>query len=165
MNILRFCTRSPVLSAVAAAAFIAMVTAASFTVLDSKNSPVAIAAQNTNSLEPLKNSMIAEGSDVLTMVNVITPASGSQDEAILLLKAAMADEMRYQPGFISANIHRSLDSEHIVVYAQWQDLSSVEDAVKVIQSGGAPTMAQVFSIAQPDFHPYEVVSVHTAPTQ
>lgn len=105
---------------------------------------------------------ISVDSGVLTMVNVLTPAAGKQSETIQLLQAGMDEEMGRQPGFISSTIHRSLDSEHVVVYAQWRDQASVNAAVKVIQGGGAPNMAKVFSIAQPDFHPYRVESVHPA---
>lgn len=101
---------------------------------------------------------------VLTMVNVLTPASGKQLETIQILQTGMNETMRHQPGFISANIHRSLNSEHVVVYAQWKDQASVGEASKLIQSGKAPNMAKVFSIAQPAYHPYEVVSVHRAST-
>ena len=98
----------------------------------------------------------------LTMVNVLTAAPGKQDEAIRLLQAGMDQEMSRQPGFISSSIHKSLNSDNIVVYAQWKDQASVDAAVAVIQGGGAPNMAEVFSVAQPEYHPYSVVSVHLA---
>ncbi len=96
------------------------------------------------------------------MINVLTPAPGKQDEAIRLLQAGMEKEMSLQPGFLSSSIHKSLNSENVVVYAQWKDQASVDAAVKVIQGGGAPNMAEVFSVAQPEYHPYKVVSVHLA---
>jgi heme-degrading monooxygenase HmoA len=108
------------------------------------------------------SSTIDPSAGILTMVNVLTPAPGKQSETIQLLQSGMDETMRYQPGFISANIHRSLNSEHVVVYAQWKDLASVEAAGKLIQEGKAPNMATVFTIAQPAYHPYEVVSVHPA---
>lgn len=109
-------------------------------------------------------STIAPDAGVLTMVNVLTPASGKQSETIQLLQAGMDETMRHQPGFISANIHRSLNSEHVVVYAQWKNQESVGAAAKLIQGGKAPNMAKVFTIAQPAYHPYKVVSVHPAST-
>lgn len=99
---------------------------------------------------------------VLTMVNVITPAAGKQDETLAKLQAGMDQEISRQPGFVSASVHRSLDSEHIAVYAQWKDQASVDKAVKLIQSGGAPNMLAVFSSSKPNFHPYEVKSIHLA---
>ena len=96
------------------------------------------------------------------MVNVVTPEEGRKAETLAALQAGMEDTMRHVPGFISANIHSSLDSDHIVVYAQWRSRAAVAAAVELVTSGKAPAMAKAFSIAQPDFHPYEVVSVHTA---
>ena len=108
-----------------------------------------------------KNTAVIEpDAPYLTMINVLTPAPGKQDEAIRLLQAGMDQEMSRQPGFISASIHKSLNSDNVVVYAQWKDQASVDAAVEVIQGGGAPNMAEVFSVAQPDYHPYSVVSVH-----
>jgi len=109
-----------------------------------------------------KVSSIDPSAGVLTMVNVLTPAPGKQSETIQLLQAGMDETMRHQPGFISANVHRSLNSDHVVVYAQWKDQASVDAAGKLIQGGKAPNMATVFTIAQPAYHPYEVVSVHPA---
>jgi len=122
---------------------------------------IGIAAFSYANIE-IKVSRIDPGAAILTMVNVLTPAPGKQLETIKLLQAGMDETMRHQPGFISANIHRSLNSEHVVVYAQWKDQASVEAAGKLIQAGKAPNMAMVFSIAQPAYHPYHVVSVHSA---
>lgn len=112
--------------------------------------------------QSVETATINPSEGVLTMVNVLTPEAGKQDETIRLLQAGMTDEMSAQPGFISSTIHRSLDSDHVVVYAQWENQASVNAAVDVIQGGGAPNMAEVFSIASPDFHPYDVESVHLA---
>ncbi|UJB73254.1 antibiotic biosynthesis monooxygenase (plasmid) [Acaryochloris sp. 'Moss Beach'] len=109
---------------------------------------------------PVRTATIDPSLQTLTMVNVLTPESGKQDEVIRLLQAGMDEEMKLQPGFISSTIHRSLNSDHVVVYAQWTDQAAVDAAVKVIQSGKAPNMQNVFSIASPDFHPYQVVSTH-----
>jgi len=109
---------------------------------------------------PRVSSTIDPEAHILTMINVLTPAHGKQAETIQLLQAGMNQTMRHQPGFISANIHRSLNSDHVVVYAQWEDQASVDAVVKLIQGGKAPNMATVFTVAQPAFHPYEVVSVH-----
>ena len=109
-------------------------------------------------------SRIDPAAGIVTMVNVLTPTQGKQAETIRLLQIAMNRTMRHQPGFISANIHRSLDSEHVVVYAQWKDQASVEAVAKLIQAGEAVDMVAVFSIAKPAYHPYAVVSVHSVST-
>jgi len=97
---------------------------------------------------------------ILTMVNVLTPAKGMQGATIAQLQKALDTVLVSQPGFISGSIHRSLDSEHIVNYAQWENQESLMAFVAKLQSGDTPEMAKVFSLAQPDYHPYAVVSVH-----
>jgi len=87
---------------------------------------------------------------------------GQQEKIVELLQKGMTETMRYQKGFISANIHKSLDSEHIIVYAQWKDGASLQDAVKLIEAGNAPNMLEVFSNSTPDYHPYDVISVNLA---
>ena len=154
------------LSALSLTVLLALTTTA---VIDSRTNPFiqeasadSVTPTSETSSEMLLSSTIEENSGILTMVNVLTPQAGKQDEVVRQLDTAMATEMSSQPGFISANIHRSLDSDHVVVYAQWEDQSSVEAVGELIQSGNMPAMATVFSMAQPDFHPYEVVSVHSA---
>ncbi len=106
--------------------------------------------------------VIDSEADYLTVINVITPKKGEQAKIVEKLQKGMTNSMRFQEGFISANIHRSLDSEHIVVYAQWKDEESLGKAVELIQSGGAPEMLYVFSNTNPDYHPYDVISVNLA---
>ena len=107
-----------------------------------------------------KQSVIQVQTDILTVVNVLTPKTEEREKVISLLQKGMSDTMQHQPGFISANIHKSLDSSHVLVYAQWKDSQSLQDAVKLIEAGLAPNMMEVFTIGNPEYHPYEVVSVH-----
>lgn len=98
--------------------------------------------------------------DLLTMINVLTPPPGGQERLIGLLQQGMDEEIRHRPGFISSTIHRSLDNDYVVVYAQWADQQAVERVVEWIGQGGAPRMAEAFRFAEAEFHPYDVVSVH-----
>jgi quinol monooxygenase YgiN len=115
-------------------------------------------------LKQSKQSFIETQSKILTVVNVLTPKPEEQEKVVNLLQKGMNDTMQYQPGFISANIHKSLDSNHVLVYAQWENAESLQNAVKLIETGKAPSMMEVFSIGNPEYHPYEVVSVHRAIT-
>ena len=108
----------------------------------------------------VKQSFIEAQTDILTVVNVLNPKLEEQQKVVDLLQKGMSDTMQYQPGFISANIHKSLDSSHVLVYAQWRDSASLQEAVKLIEAGKAPSMMEVFSIGNREYHPYEVVSVH-----
>lgn len=101
---------------------------------------------------------ITPNADVLTMINVWTPADVAQAEFVTMLETALSNELVHQPGFVSGNVHRSLDSDHVVMYAQWADQAALEAFVAELQSGGAPEMGAAFGAAQPDFHPYTVTA-------
>ncbi len=116
--------------------------------------------ENKDVIKQKKEAVIRENSDILTVINVITPKEGQQNEIVELLQKGMTQTMRYQSGFISATIHKSMDSDHIIVYAQWKNEASLQEAVKLIEAGEAPNMLKVFSSATPDYHPYEVISVN-----
>ena len=63
---------------------------------------------------------IRKGRDVLTLVNVFTVKAENQQKLVNMLVEATDKTMKKLPGFISANIHRSLDGTKVVNYAQWR---------------------------------------------
>ncbi|SHI64895.1 antibiotic biosynthesis monooxygenase family protein [Aquimarina spongiae] len=124
---------------------------------------MSFAFTNTDDFANQKSEAIINADrEILTVINVITPKEGQQEKIVELLQKGMTETMRYQKGFISANIHKSLDSEHVIVYAQWKDGASLQEAVKLIEAGKAPNMLEVFSNSTPDYHPYDVISVNLA---
>lgn len=112
-----------------------------------------IAAQETNT------ATIAPGG-ALTLINVITVTGGGQDELVSALQEALEGTMTSVPGFVSGSVHRSLDGEHVANYAQWRDQEAFDAFVMRLQRGEAPQIAEVFALGVPDFHAYDVVSVH-----
>lgn len=62
----------------------------------------------------------------LTLINTFSVKPENQQGLIDLLQTATEDVMRNLPGFISANIHRSLDGKKVVNYAQWRSLDYFE---------------------------------------
>lgn len=103
---------------------------------------------------------ITANASVLTMINILTPKDGNQDALVAQLQRALQSTLIHEPGFISGNVHKSLDSKHVVNYAQWKDQASLEAFVAKLNAGKAPEMARVFTMATPDYHPYKVMSVH-----
>lgn len=103
---------------------------------------------------------ITPRTSVLTMINILSPKDGNQEALVAQLQRALQSTLVKQPGFISGNIHRSLNSRHVVNYAQWKDQASLEAFVTKLNAGKAPEMARVFAMATPDYHPYKVMSVH-----
>lgn len=67
---------------------------------------------------------------IMTLVNVFTVEPTKQQELVDLLVDATKKRMRNLPGFISANIHRSLDGTRVVNYAQWRTKEDFEAAKK-----------------------------------
>jgi quinol monooxygenase YgiN len=71
-------------------------------------------------------STIQPGRGVVTFVNVFTVEPEKQHELVTLLTDAAQQTMRHLPGFLSANIHRSLDGKRVVNYAQWASMVEFE---------------------------------------
>ena len=71
-------------------------------------------------------STIKKGNSVLTLINVFTVPPQDQEKLVALLVEATEQTMRHLPGFVSANIHRSLDGKQVVNYAQWSTLADFE---------------------------------------
>ncbi|QUH01345.1 antibiotic biosynthesis monooxygenase [Saccharopolyspora erythraea] len=58
--------------------------------------------------------------DLVTLINVFTVEPGRQRELVDVLARATEEVMRHQPGFVSANLHVSLDGTRVANYAQWE---------------------------------------------
>jgi quinol monooxygenase YgiN len=71
-------------------------------------------------------STIESSRQLLTLVNVFTVDPGRQQELVNLLTDATERTMKHLPGFVSANIHRSLDGKRVVNYAQWESREAFE---------------------------------------
>jgi quinol monooxygenase YgiN len=63
---------------------------------------------------------IAKANDVVTLINVFTVAPEDQQRLVDVLVEATQAVMRKQPGFVSADIHKSLDGTRVANYAQWR---------------------------------------------
>jgi quinol monooxygenase YgiN len=89
--------------------------------------------------------VISTDADHITLINVFTCAADRQEDLVAALEDATVDIFVHMPGFISANIHASLDRTRVVNYAQW---ASVEDFEASRCNGGVQRhMAQIMSLA------------------
>jgi heme-degrading monooxygenase HmoA len=59
------------------------------------------------------------GDSPITMINIFTVAPDKADELVEMLDRATTEIMSRQKGFVSANIHKSLDGRKVANYAQW----------------------------------------------
>ena len=89
---------------------------------------------------------IQTGTGLLTLINVFHVQPHNQDALVAVLVDATDQAMRHQPGFVSANIHRSADGRRVVNYAQWR---SQEDFDAMQSSGDArPHMMEAAKLAE-----------------
>lgn len=63
----------------------------------------------------------------VTQITIVESEPGNQDAALALM-AERARFMARQPGFISINLHRSLDGRRIVNVVQWRSRELLESA-------------------------------------
>lgn len=95
---------------------------------------------------------------VVTLINVFTVAPTRQRALVDKVARDIEEVMRHQSGFISANVHASLDGTHVVNYAQWE----TEDAFRAMLADPACqeriTAANQLANAEPLL--YTVESVH-----
>jgi quinol monooxygenase YgiN len=103
---------------------------------------------------------IDPGAPLVTLINVFTVAPERADELLGLLADATEEVMRHLDGFVSANLHRSLDGRHVANYAQWRSVAAFE--AMLADPAAREHMAAAAAMAE--FAPvlYRVESVHTA---
>jgi len=101
---------------------------------------------------------IAKNNDVVTLINVFTVAPEDQQRLVDVLVEATQAVMRKQPGFVSANIHRSLDGTRVANYAQWRSREAFEAMLR--DRDAAEHMGEAAKIAERfEPHLYEVTFV------
>ncbi|WP_018332584.1 antibiotic biosynthesis monooxygenase family protein [Actinomycetospora chiangmaiensis] len=113
-------------------------------------------------LHPTSTITITAGTRCVTLINVFTVERGHQDELVDALDRATAEVFTGVPGFISANVHASLDGTRVVNYAQWASEEAYAAAMarpevrRHIADAAAratsydPTLAQVRAIHHAD---------------
>lgn len=97
---------------------------------------------------------ISKDNKVVTLVNVFTVEPENQQKLIDLLVEATEKTMKNVSGFVSANIHKSLDGVRVVNYAQWRSREDFEAMAKNPEAQAH--MKPIMEIAKADFHLYEV---------
>jgi quinol monooxygenase YgiN len=106
----------------------------------------------------MSTSTIATDAPVVTLINVFEVTADRQARLVEILEKATVDVMRHLPGFVSANLHRSLDGTRVANYAQWK---SVEDFERMLANPDAQAhMKEATAIAKAAPVLYKVSSVH-----
>ena len=97
---------------------------------------------------------ISKDNNVVTLINVFTVEPTNQQRLVDMLVEATEKTMKNVPGFVSANIHKSLDGARVVNYAQWKSREDFEAMAKNPEAQAH--MKPIMEIAKADFHLYEV---------
>lgn len=97
---------------------------------------------------------ISKGNNVVTLINVFTVEPADQQRLVDMLVAATEKTMKHVDGFVSANIHKSLDGKRVVNYAQWASQEAFEAMVN--DAHAQEHMKPILEIATADFHLYDV---------
>jgi heme-degrading monooxygenase HmoA len=97
---------------------------------------------------------ISKHNKVATLINVFIVEPQNQQKLVDMLTKATEATMKNIDGFISANIHKSLDGRRVVNYAQWQSVEDFEAMTKIPEA--MEHMKPINEIATADFHLYEV---------
>jgi quinol monooxygenase YgiN len=108
----------------------------------------------------MTTSIIQEGTSTVTLVNVFTVDPKDQQRLVEHWQQATDEVIRHLPGFISANVHRSLDGTRVINYAQWES-QDVFDAMR-LNPEAAAYLRELGQIGTPAPVVCEVVSVHHA---
>jgi len=103
---------------------------------------------------------IVPGSKLITSITIFTVKPEDQQKLIDLLVRAAQETVQTQPGFISINIHRSLDRTQVVSYSQWESRQAFEDMLQ--HATVIPYVQQVLKIASIKPNLYEVAAVVTS---
>ena len=105
---------------------------------------------------------ISRRGDVVTLINVFTVAPEDQQRRLDVLVEATESVMRGLPGFVSANLHKSLDRTKVANYAQWRSQEDfeamLEDPEAAVHMREAAEIAEKF-----EPHLYEVSFIDEAP--
>lgn len=105
-----------------------------------------------------KLTKIVKSANVITLINIFTVEPDNQQRLVELLVKITEDVMCKLSGFISANIHKSLNGKQAANYAQWGSVENVEDMLKSIKSNERYQYlhAEVLNIAKLNPVLYEV---------
>jgi len=103
---------------------------------------------------------IAKDNDVVTLINVFTVEPEQQQRLVDLLVTATETVIGKQPGFVSANIHKSLDGTRVANYAQWRSREDFE--AMLANPEAAAHIREATRIATFDAHLYEVAFIDHA---
>jgi antibiotic biosynthesis monooxygenase (ABM) superfamily enzyme len=109
----------------------------------------------------MSESTIRADSPVVTLINVFSVAPENQDRLLEAWQRSTDEVIRHLPGFVSANIHASLDGTKVINYAQWESQESFRSMLT--DPAASEWLRKLAEIGTPAPVLCRVVSVHHAP--
>jgi quinol monooxygenase YgiN len=100
---------------------------------------------------------IVANSPLTTAITIFTVEPENNQQLIDLLVRAAEEVIRKQPGFISINIHQSLDKSQVVSYSQWQSRQAFDEVLQ--HATVIPYVQAMLKIATFEPHFYKVAAV------
>jgi quinol monooxygenase YgiN len=90
-----------------------------------------------------------------TVIIIFSVVPDRQDELIAAIQEFL-ETVKTQPGFVSANIHKSIDGVKVANYAQWKSLSEYEAFIK--NAKVQKKAEKLLTFDSPDSHVYEIIA-------
>ncbi len=99
--------------------------------------------------------IISKTNELVTVINLFSVEPKNQLKLVDSLQEFSSKFVEKQPGFISANVHRSLDGIRVISYAQWK---TKEDYQSIYSNEEAkPYLDKIKTISEFNWNIYEVV--------
>ncbi|MDX3386239.1 antibiotic biosynthesis monooxygenase [Streptomyces niveiscabiei] len=106
---------------------------------------------------------ISAGRGLATFINVFPTKPRDQHKVVDLIVKAHEEFIRHRPGYVSGNVHRSVDGYQVVDYTQWRRREDFEAVVR--DPAAAPHFAPIGELSQGRQLAYDVVYSHTGDGQ
>lgn len=100
-------------------------------------------------------STISAGERLMTYINVFHCKPEKQRALSAAIRRETDEVVRHMPGFVSANVHCSVDGSRVTNYAQWSELTAFEEHIR--SEAGRALILEMHKYADDvDVHVYQV---------
>ncbi|WP_225839734.1 antibiotic biosynthesis monooxygenase [Streptomyces sp. NK08204] len=100
-------------------------------------------------------STISADDRLMTYINVFHCKPENQQALSAAIRKETDEVVRHMPGFISANLHCSVDGTRVTNYAQWSELSAFQEHIR--SEAGRALILELHKYADDvDVHVYQV---------
>jgi len=98
---------------------------------------------------------ITQNTPLCTLINVFTVVPERQQTLVDTLVTVTEQVIRKLPGFVSANIHKSIDGTRVTNYAQWESAAALQAMLQNPEANAHINQCRELAM-DIDFHLYTV---------